>query len=63
MSRKSHPLLRPSDRPNSHFGAPALIVFDNSREFFSIALLEAAIANDIGAHYTIPPGTENAESV
>jgi hypothetical protein len=59
MSRKSRPLFKPSverlfdelepdlHRLNCHFGAPALIVFDNSREFFSIALLEAAIANAI----------------
>ena len=75
MSRKSHPLLKPSveklfdelqpdlHRLDRHFGAPALTVLDNSRELLSIAFLEAVIANAIGAHYVIPPGIENPESM
>ena len=63
MSPKSHRLLEPSVEPNSDFGAPALIVFDNSREFLSISFLEAVIANAIRAHYVIPLGIENPESM
>jgi hypothetical protein len=74
MSREPHPLLKPSverlfdalqpdlHRLDRHFGAPALLVLDNSPEFFSNAFLEAVIANAIGAHYAIPPGSENPES-